>query len=325
MPTTQQKSLVLPQKGSDFVLDTTFPIPKPGKDEVLVKIKSAVLNPVDAKMRKFGLVYGGYPGILGLDIAGDIVELGDGVTTLHVGDRVFFAGSFVNEYSGFQEYALAEQNTTMLIPPSLSYDDAATLPVAISTAYLGLYNIIPHGLALKSILDDKGMGFYGGKAIFISGGSSAVGQTVIQFAKLSGFSFIITTASSKHIENLKSLGATHIVNRDISLEDLPAALKNILGSLEIETAYDAIGNADTSLAQAMAAIIPGVLIPHNGNEDDSVQCGATSNRLRGAKPVKPAKVEVLPGGLTAVAGGLDRLFNGQVSGVKLVVHPEDTA
>ncbi|RXW17953.1 hypothetical protein EST38_g7897 [Candolleomyces aberdarensis] len=177
MPITPQKALVLPQKGSDFVLDTTIPIPKPGKDEVLVKIKSTALNPVDAKMRNFGLVYGGYPGILGLDIAGDVVELGDGVAKLHVGDRVFFSGNFVNQYNGFQEYALAEQNTAMLVPPSLSYDDAATLPVAISTAYLGLYNIIPYGLALKSIIDDEGMGVYEGKAIFISGGSSSVGQT----------------------------------------------------------------------------------------------------------------------------------------------------
>jgi NADPH:quinone reductase-like Zn-dependent oxidoreductase len=80
---------------------------------------------------------------------------------------------------------------------------------------------------------------------------------VIQFAKLSGFDYIITTASAKHTEYLKSLGATHIVDRDVPVAEIPAALKDIVGSLEIEVAYDTIGNPETSLAQAMAAVIPG--------------------------------------------------------------------
>lgn len=89
MSPTQQRALVLLQKDSDFVLDSSIPIPEPGREEVLVKIKSAALNPVDAKMRKFGLFYGsGYPAILGMDIAGDVVKLGEGINKLQVGDRV---------------------------------------------------------------------------------------------------------------------------------------------------------------------------------------------------------------------------------------------
>ncbi|KAJ2921927.1 hypothetical protein H1R20_g15167, partial [Candolleomyces eurysporus] len=237
----------------------------------------------------------------------------------------------------------------MLIPSNLSYDEAATLPVALWTAYLGLYNIIPYGLALKSILDDGGMGAYEGKAIFISGGSSSVGQTVIQFAKLSRFAYIITTASAKHTEYLKSLGATHIVDRDIPVAEIPAAVKNIVGSLEIELAYDAIGIADTSLAQAMAAIVPGgrvtttnpmvVFEPQDGKALSRVNATATiphnveplrklAVRIPGLleeKSIQPARIEVLPGGLSAIPEGLDRIFNGQVSAIKLVIHPEDTA
>ncbi|RXW13581.1 hypothetical protein EST38_g12274 [Candolleomyces aberdarensis] len=349
MPITQQNALVLPQKGADFVLDTAIPVPKPGKEEVLVKVKSVALTPADAKLRKFGLIYGDYPGILGFDITGEVVELGEGADRFKVGDRVFYGGNFVNEYCGFQEYALADQNTTMLIPSTLSYDEAATLPVALWTAYLGLYNIIPYGLALKSILDDGGMGAYEGKAIFISGGPSSVGQTAIQFAKLSGFTYIITTASAKHTEYLKSLGATHIVDRDIPVAEIPAALKNIVGSLEIESAYDAIGDADTSLAQAMAAIVPGgrvlttnpmvVFEPQDGKALSRVNATATIQHnveplrklavripsLLEAKSIQPARIEVLPGGFSAIPEGLDRIFNGQVSGVKLVIHPEDTA
>ena len=138
------------------------------------------------------------------------------------------------------------------ISATLSDDEASTLPVAVSTAYLGLYNIMPYGLDLQSVLEENGVGAYKGKAIFISGGSGSVGQTgetlcesiyteaqfdlVIQFAKLSGFDYIITTttASAKHAEYLKSLGATHIVDRDTPIAEIPAALKNIVGSLEIE-------------------------------------------------------------------------------------------
>lgn len=88
MSITKQKALVLPQKGADFVLDTAIPVPKPGKEEVLVKVKSVALTPADAKLRKFGLIYGNYPGILGLDIAGEVVERGEGATRFNVGDRV---------------------------------------------------------------------------------------------------------------------------------------------------------------------------------------------------------------------------------------------
>ncbi|KAJ2922371.1 hypothetical protein H1R20_g14727, partial [Candolleomyces eurysporus] len=88
MPITQQRALVLPQKGADFVLDTAIPVPKPGKEEVLVKIKSVALTPADAKLRKFGLIYGDYPGILGLDITGEVIDLGEGATRFNVGDRV---------------------------------------------------------------------------------------------------------------------------------------------------------------------------------------------------------------------------------------------
>jgi NADPH:quinone reductase-like Zn-dependent oxidoreductase len=88
MPPAQQKALVLPEKGADLVLETAIPVPKPGKEDILVKVKSVSLTPADAKMRKFGLFYGAYPGILGMDITGEVVELGEGATRFKVGDRV---------------------------------------------------------------------------------------------------------------------------------------------------------------------------------------------------------------------------------------------
>lgn len=86
---TTQKALVLPEQGASLILNNSTPIPKPGKDEVLVKVKSAALNPADLFIQKFGAFRTlEYPFILGFDFAGDIVEVGEGVTTFKVGDRM---------------------------------------------------------------------------------------------------------------------------------------------------------------------------------------------------------------------------------------------
>ena len=83
-----QKALFLTKASGDFILSTS-PIYKPGKDEVLVKIHAAALNPVDWKLSNgFGNFLSNFPTILGTDIAGEVVELGEGVTDLAIGDRV---------------------------------------------------------------------------------------------------------------------------------------------------------------------------------------------------------------------------------------------
>lgn len=87
MPSQTQKALILNKKQGDFVI-STIPVPKPGKDEVLVKIVSSALNPVDWKIQKYGWWIEEYPSIFGTDIAGEVVELGEGVSKFAVGDRV---------------------------------------------------------------------------------------------------------------------------------------------------------------------------------------------------------------------------------------------
>ena len=87
MPT--QKALLLPKVQADYVLDRAYPIPQPGKDEVLVKVKAAAINPGDywVKNLENGPVKE-FPIVSGFDIAGEVVKLGEGVTKFKVGDRV---------------------------------------------------------------------------------------------------------------------------------------------------------------------------------------------------------------------------------------------
>lgn len=84
---SEQKALLLQGINGDFVVSSTE-VPQPGKDEVLVKIHSAALNPVDWKIRKYGVFVDKFPTVLGTDIAGEVVAVGEGVTQVAPGDRV---------------------------------------------------------------------------------------------------------------------------------------------------------------------------------------------------------------------------------------------
>ena len=83
----QQRALVLPTRLGRFAV-TTVPIPTPGSDEVLLKVHSASLNPVDVSIQKTGRLVDHYPAIIGSDIAGEVMKLGVGVQGIEVGDRM---------------------------------------------------------------------------------------------------------------------------------------------------------------------------------------------------------------------------------------------
>lgn len=85
---TQQKALVVPSLGADFVLKTVD-VPTPGAGEILVRVDVAGLNPVDWKAREWGIVIAEYPAILGCEVTGVVVQVGPEVTTRSVGDLMW--------------------------------------------------------------------------------------------------------------------------------------------------------------------------------------------------------------------------------------------
>lgn len=91
--TLTHKALVLPEKFGQFVV-ADFPREAPGPGEILIKVQSAALNPVDWKIQKWDVLIDGYPAVLGSDIAGDVVEVGEGVTDFKKGDKVW--GNTIN-------------------------------------------------------------------------------------------------------------------------------------------------------------------------------------------------------------------------------------
>lgn len=147
--------------------------------------------------------------------------------------------------------------------------------MGLTTAYVALYNARPHGIELVSPIEPSGQGYYKNQPFVVLGGASSVGQygssphltspsllpptnrlyTVIQLAKFSGFSPIIVTASLKHTDYLKSLGATHVLDRNLSLADLKSEIEKIT-SQPIKHVYDTVSSSETQHA-ANEILAPG--------------------------------------------------------------------
>ncbi|KAG9121587.1 hypothetical protein FRC07_002400 [Ceratobasidium sp. 392] len=191
-------------------------IPTAGSKEVLVKVTAAAINPVDWKIIDSGIIVEEYPAVLGTDGAGIIESVGPHVMGLQKGDRIFFQGRYIPNLATFQQYALADSEMMAKIPDGISDDQASTIPVASVAAMLGLFQ----GSGVPLPLDGPTAS---GKPILILGGSSSVGQYAIQMARIAGFSPVVTTASEKHTGYLKSLGATHILDRNADAKTLQSA------------------------------------------------------------------------------------------------------
>ncbi|PFH48317.1 hypothetical protein AMATHDRAFT_150193 [Amanita thiersii Skay4041] len=345
MAPSQQKALFLDSKFGKFVLGTTD-VPKPGPGEILVKIKAAALNPIDWKIQKYGIFVEKFPAILGTDMAGEVEQLGEGVTGFAVGDRVLSQGSMAsNRTTFFQQYAIVSPETLGKIPSNMTFEDASTIPLGLTTAYIGLYNSVPHGITLPNPLV-SGRNQLAGESLVILGGSSSVGQFAIQLAKLSGFSHIIVTSSLKHTTFLQSLGATHVLDRNLPADALATEISRIAGS--IKYVFDAISLPETqkfgysllSSGGRLALVLPDAVENKVAGKDISVVFGTLDNpanrdvllilykniaNLLEQGAIKPNHVEVLKNGLGGILGGLEKMEKDLVSGVKLVIRPGDTA
>ncbi|KAG6810233.1 hypothetical protein H0H92_012799 [Tricholoma furcatifolium] len=341
-----QNALFLESKQGAFVLRQTS-IPKPSEGQLLVRNEAVGLNPLDWKIQKFGRFIETFPAIIGLDAAGVVEEVGGGVEGFEKGDRANF---IANDQGAYQQYIISTPLNTAKIPSSISFDQAASVPETAATAAIGLYVPKPHGAGLVPPFEASTQGKDSGRPIFIVGGTTSVGQYAIQFARLSGFSPIFTTASPKHEAYLKSLGATHVFDRNLT--STPSAIVSEIRkvtSVPVEVAFDAVSLRDTQTlaysvlerGASLILVLPaafdvvegkevevhqvfGMFTPPHSRELGKLFYGKITALLEKGD-IKPNRVGVVPGGLSAVVGALKRLESGEVSGVKLVVHPQETS
>ncbi|TFY82412.1 hypothetical protein EWM64_g1606 [Hericium alpestre] len=149
-----------------------------------------------------------FPAVAGSDGAGTIEEIGEGVTTWSKGDRVVFTGAFFSANRGtFQQFSVADASRVAKIPESITFEEAATVPLGLSTTAVGTYSKKrpeKGGTEFTAPWTSAGRGQYEGQPAVVLGDSSSVGQYALQLLKLSGFSPIITTyLQSRHGGNLK--------------------------------------------------------------------------------------------------------------------------
>ncbi|KAH7920889.1 GroES-like protein, partial [Leucogyrophana mollusca] len=345
MSSGQQKALFLQSKQGKFVVgDRT--IPNPGNGQLLVEVHAAGLNPVDFKIQQQGAIVDKYPVVLGNDASGIVEKVGEGVDNFVKGDRVFTHGFYDNDKSTFQQYTLAVANFTAKIPAKISYDQAASVPLAFDTAVTGLYGQW-NGAGITPPWEEGGKKKYSGNPIVIMGGSGSVGSYAIQLARLSGFSPIITTASPNHETYLKSLGATDVLDRHLSGDEIKAAVVKITG-VSIEVVYDTVSLPETQKAAwgvlapggTLVLTLPGTVSETEGknrkvlttlgsphlprNKELAIGAWRCLEKWLEEGQIQPNKIEVLKHGLDGISEGLERMSKGEVSGVKLIAHPQET-
>jgi NADPH:quinone reductase-like Zn-dependent oxidoreductase len=208
------KAIRYSQFGGPEVLELVeLPDPHPGPGQIRVAVRAAAVNPVDWKMRR-GLMGGDLPQTTGREVAGVVDELGEGVTGVAPGDRVF---GFAAGGGGAAELALLEDYAP--IPPSLDFPAAASLPVAVETA--------------ARTLDLLGVG--AGATVLVNGAAGAVGSSAVQLARARG-ARVIGTGSPNNHDYLRSLGAEPTTYGE-GLEDRVRAL----APEGVDAALDAAG------------------------------------------------------------------------------------
>ena len=174
-----------------------FPIPSPGPNEILLKVKAASVNPVDWKIRE-----GRYPAVksdklpyvLGRDVSGVVEVCGPESTGHQKGDEIYAMLGL--DRGAYAEHVIVKANEAAPKPGSIDHLAAAGVPLAGLTAWQGLFR---YG-ELKA-----------GQRVLIHGGSGGVGHFAIQFAKATG-AYVITTVSEKHIEFVRKIGADDVVD-----------------------------------------------------------------------------------------------------------------
>jgi NADPH2:quinone reductase len=187
------KAIRVPEFGGPEVLKLQeVPTPKPGRGEVLVRVHAAGVNPYDTYMRNGTYaVKPPLPYTPGSDAAGVVETVGEGVTKVKPGDRVYTAKTQSGAYA---EYALALESQVNRLPEKISFAQGAALWVPYGTAYTALHH---HG-------DAKA-----GETLLVHGASGGVGTAAVQFARAQGLTVMGTASTEKGRELVKKEGAHH--------------------------------------------------------------------------------------------------------------------
>jgi len=235
--TPTMKAVVIHEYGDPEVLKyEDVPRPEPKDDQLLIRVIAAGVNPVDAMIRSGMFDREGtraFPIILGGDVAGVVEKVGSKITKFKAGDPVFAYVSLDNS-GGYAQYALVTEREAAPKPKSLTYVEAAAVPIAGMTAW-------------QALVDTAKLS--AGQTVLIHGGSVGVGSFAIQIAKARGAK-VIATASTANQEFLKQLGA------DVAIDYTKQKFEDV--AKDVDVVLDSIGR-DT-LARSYGVVKKGGII-----------------------------------------------------------------
>jgi NADPH2:quinone reductase len=191
----------LPIEDPDALVDVDLPRPEPDKRDLLVKVEAVSVNPVDTKVRRGGDPAGGLR-VLGWDAAGTVEAVGSEAALFKPGDTVFYAGSLTRPGAN-SEYHLVDERIVGSKPSSLTFAEAAAVPLTAITAWELLFDRI--GVTRGEDADRR--------SLLILGGAGGVGSMATQIArKLTGLTVIATASRPETQAWVRQLGAHHVID-----------------------------------------------------------------------------------------------------------------
>ena len=207
--------------GPEVLQPETRALPTPGNGELLVKVAAAGVNRPDVAQRS-----GSYPpppgasDLPGLEISGEVIAVGDGVTKHKIGDKVMslVAGG------GYAQYCIAQDAQAMTVPDALSMQEAGATAETLMTVW---HNVFERG------------GLKAGETLLIHGGSSGIGTMAIQLAKAFGATVIVTVGSQDKADACTKLGADHAIN--YKTQDFVEEVKKLTDGKGVNLILDMVG------------------------------------------------------------------------------------
>lgn len=275
IPDTMRAVVVRAHGGPEALEFTRVPVPRPGPNEVLLKVEATGLNHLDIWVRR-GVETHRFPLPLipGCDVAGTIAAFGSAVTGWNIGDRVtmcpvlccltcihclsgahnlcrFFGVLGETTDGACAEFVKVPAANLLRIPGAMSFVHAAALPLVSLTAHHMLFE----SARLKA-----------GETVLVHAAGSGVGSMAIQLARLAGARVIATASSDVKLEAAKALGADEVIN--YSTEDWGSRVRELTGKAGVEVVFESIGQA--TWQGSLKSLAKGGRL---------VTCGATSGPL----------------------------------------------
>ena len=207
--------------GPENLIYGDIPTPQPGPGQALVKISVSGVNYIDVYFRT-GLYKAEPPIVLGMEAAGTIESIGEGVVTLAPGDRVAYAMA----RGSYAQYAVAPAWQLVKIPAALDFAPAAGVMLQGMTAHYLAHSTFP----LKA-----------GQSCLIHAAAGGVGLLLVQIAKKLGATVFATVGSPAKAELARDAGADYVIN--YSTQDFQAEVKRLTGGAGVHVVYDSVGEA----------------------------------------------------------------------------------